>query len=134
MSIQLSNISITLEQNTNFIQFVSQLQTHCERVLVLMEVDGVQTLHYDKNLPKTVTHVGTNNDIYNYYDPETKIKYYLFGSPTPTTIITTITQTKKMKPIMTEYISNHIMVYDQGKKYKFPYQEKKFITTTINIF
>jgi hypothetical protein len=130
MSIQLSNISMTLEQNTNFIQFVSQLQAHCERVLVLMEVDGVQTLHYDKNLPKTVQHVGTNNDIYQYYDPETKIKYYLFGSHTTTTTM----MTKKMKPIMTEYISNHMMVYDQGKKYKFPYQEKKFITTTINIF
>jgi hypothetical protein len=132
---ELDNISIKFEQDTNFLQLVAQLQTHCQPILIVIEKEGKQTLHYyekKQQLPKHITFINKHDNIHQFLDTDTNISYYVFGSIAAKLFSSgPETTPKKMKPIITEYISSHIILYDKGKKYKFPYPEKKFIIQYI---
>lgn len=137
--LKLFNISIKIDQDVNFIQFISQLQEQCQNILSIIEINNIQTLHYyekKQQLPKNIKFISNVNDIYQFCS-EDDTKYYIFGWRAAKIFFPSLElTTKKMKPIITEYISQykHKILYDKGKKYKFPYNDKKLIITTIYIF
>jgi hypothetical protein len=135
--------NVTFEQHMDYNQFLSQFQNFCPKLLCLLEKDNVKTLQiYEKvdQIPKDVTFV--RKTAYDYYFKDTSDNgYYVFNLYAAQLFDPTLKEEQKLeevkvKPIIIEYIHNdkYIIIYEKGKKYKFPNVPNKVEIKTLNIF
>jgi len=119
-SIVLKNVNITIENNTDIKQFISQFQIHCKQLLCVVNDKIIRYYSKKDELPKNIKYLRDNTNEYYFEDLDTQDVYCIYGKISASVFYPILKEKdKEIEPIIVTYSNKSpklIIIYHHNKK------------------